>query len=83
MHPLPRHAVSVDTRSDVGRGRLPERGRGGPSASRAPVPLQKEGATVKISEHVYVIPDFKVGMVPTSASSSAPGDAGGRSRYGD
>jgi glyoxylase-like metal-dependent hydrolase (beta-lactamase superfamily II) len=29
-----------------------------------PVPLQREGATVKISEHVYVIPDFKVGMVP-------------------
>ena len=28
------------------------------------VPLQKEGATVKLSEHVYLIPDFKVGMVP-------------------
>ena len=38
------------------------------AAAQAPaqwhVPLQKEGATVKISEHVYVIPDFKVGMVP-------------------
>ena len=29
-----------------------------------PSPLQREGATVKISDHVYVIPDFKVGMVP-------------------
>src|SRR5262245_24540488 len=28
------------------------------------VPLQAEGKTVKLSEHVYVIPDFKVGMVP-------------------
>jgi len=28
------------------------------------VPLQKEGATVKLSDHVYLIPDFKVGMVP-------------------
>ncbi len=27
-------------------------------------PVVKEGATVKISEHVYVIPDEKVGMVP-------------------
>lgn len=29
-----------------------------------PAPYQREGATVKLSEHVYVIPDFKVGMVP-------------------
>jgi glyoxylase-like metal-dependent hydrolase (beta-lactamase superfamily II) len=40
-----------------------------PASAQAPaqqwhVPLQKEGATVKLSEHVYVIPDFKVGMVP-------------------
>ena len=28
------------------------------------VPLQKENATVKLSDHVYLIPDFKVGMVP-------------------
>ena len=28
------------------------------------VPMQKEGATVKLSENVYLIPDFKVGMVP-------------------
>jgi glyoxylase-like metal-dependent hydrolase (beta-lactamase superfamily II) len=27
-------------------------------------PVVKEGATVKVSEHVYVIPDGKVGMVP-------------------
>jgi glyoxylase-like metal-dependent hydrolase (beta-lactamase superfamily II) len=29
-----------------------------------PAPYQREGATVQLSEHVYVIPDFKVGMVP-------------------
>src|SRR5262245_59253558 len=29
-----------------------------------PAPYQREGATMKLSEHVYVIPDFKVGMVP-------------------
>jgi Metallo-beta-lactamase superfamily len=29
-----------------------------------PAPYQREDATVKLSEHVYVIPDFKVGMVP-------------------
>lgn len=29
-----------------------------------PPPYQREGATMKLSEHVYVIPDFKVGMVP-------------------
>ena len=34
------------------------------AAAQAPMPLQKEGTTVQISEHVYVIPDFKVGMVP-------------------
>jgi glyoxylase-like metal-dependent hydrolase (beta-lactamase superfamily II) len=34
------------------------------AAAQWHVPLQQEGATVKISEHVYVIPDFKVGMVP-------------------
>jgi glyoxylase-like metal-dependent hydrolase (beta-lactamase superfamily II) len=31
---------------------------------QAPVPLIKENATVKISEHVYVIPDGNVGAVP-------------------
>src|SRR5262245_41251885 len=34
------------------------------AAAQTPMPLQKEGATVQLSEHVYVIPDFKVGMVP-------------------
>jgi glyoxylase-like metal-dependent hydrolase (beta-lactamase superfamily II) len=29
-----------------------------------PAPYQRENATVKLSDHVYVIPDFKVGMVP-------------------
>src|SRR6185503_7124693 len=29
-----------------------------------PAPYQREGATVKLSEHVFVIPDFKVGVVP-------------------
>ena len=39
-------------------------GPGRPPAQQWHVPLQKEGATVKLSEHVYLIPDFKVGMVP-------------------
>jgi glyoxylase-like metal-dependent hydrolase (beta-lactamase superfamily II) len=32
--------------------------------AQAPPPLIKEGATVKVSEHVYVIPDANVGAVP-------------------
>jgi glyoxylase-like metal-dependent hydrolase (beta-lactamase superfamily II) len=39
-----------------------------PAGGQAPppgsAPYQREGATVKLSAHVYVIPDFKVGMVP-------------------
>jgi glyoxylase-like metal-dependent hydrolase (beta-lactamase superfamily II) len=35
-----------------------------PAAHAPAPPLVKEGATVKISDHVYVIPDEKVGMVP-------------------
>src|SRR5262245_65353655 len=35
-----------------------------PAPAPAPPPYQREGATVKLSEHVYVIPDFKVSMVP-------------------
>ena len=27
-------------------------------------PIIKENATVKVSDHVYVIPDFNVGLVP-------------------
>jgi hypothetical protein len=34
------------------------------AVAQAPLPLQQAGATAKISEHVYVIPDFKAGMVP-------------------
>jgi glyoxylase-like metal-dependent hydrolase (beta-lactamase superfamily II) len=37
---------------------------GRPAAAEPAVPLVKEGTTVKISEHVYVIPDEQVGMVP-------------------
>ena len=64
MHNLPRHAgvlmrllmfVAGACLSAVAAAQAPPQG---------PVPLQKEGATVKISEHVYVIPDFKVSMVP-------------------
>lgn len=33
-------------------------------ASHAPAPVVKKGATVRISENVYVIPDGKVPMVP-------------------
>jgi glyoxylase-like metal-dependent hydrolase (beta-lactamase superfamily II) len=32
--------------------------------SAPPVPIVKEGKTVKVSQHVYVIPDEHVGMVP-------------------
>src|SRR5215475_8443071 len=32
--------------------------------SQAPLPLIRENATVKVSEHVYVIPDGNVGAVP-------------------
>jgi len=32
--------------------------------AQAPLPLIREDATVKVSEHVYVIPDFNVGAVP-------------------
>ena len=35
-----------------------------PAAHAPAPPLVKEGATVRISEHVYLIPDEKVGMVP-------------------
>jgi len=35
-----------------------------PPAQQWHVPLQAEGKTVKLSDHVYLIPDFKVGMVP-------------------
>src|SRR5262245_14648145 len=33
-------------------------------AAQPPLPLIREGATVKVSEHVYVIPDGNVGAVP-------------------
>src|SRR3972149_5121346 len=36
----------------------------GQQPASAPPPLIKENATVKISEHVYVIPDGNVGGVP-------------------
>ena len=39
----------------------------GPAGAQAPAgqpPLVREGATEKIAEHVYVIPDNNVGMVP-------------------
>jgi glyoxylase-like metal-dependent hydrolase (beta-lactamase superfamily II) len=32
--------------------------------TQPPLPLIRENATVKISDHVYVIPDFNVGAVP-------------------
>jgi glyoxylase-like metal-dependent hydrolase (beta-lactamase superfamily II) len=35
-----------------------------PQAAQPPLPLIRENATVKVSEHVYVIPDFNVGAVP-------------------
>jgi glyoxylase-like metal-dependent hydrolase (beta-lactamase superfamily II) len=35
-----------------------------PAAVAPPPPLIKEGATVKLTPHVWVIPDFNVGLVP-------------------
>ena len=35
-----------------------------PAVAQAPAPVVRQGATVRVSEHVYVIPDGKVGMVP-------------------
>src|SRR5215831_14682103 len=32
--------------------------------AQPPLPLIRENATVKLSDHVYVIPDFSVGAVP-------------------
>lgn len=34
------------------------------AAPAQPAPVVRDGATVKVSEHVYVIPDGKAGMVP-------------------
>jgi hypothetical protein len=36
------------------------------------------GTTMKLSEHVYVIPDFKVGMVSNGFDSSRPNQATSR-----
>jgi glyoxylase-like metal-dependent hydrolase (beta-lactamase superfamily II) len=36
----------------------------GVAHAQAPAPIVKEGKTAKISPHVYLIPDEKVGMVP-------------------
>ena len=55
---------SVDARGDVRRRACLSAVAAAQAPAQGPVPLQKAGATVKISEHVYVIPDFKVGMVP-------------------
>jgi hypothetical protein len=35
-------------------------------------PARKEGATVKVAEHTYVIPDFNVGLVRMSARRRQP-----------
>ena len=43
----------------------PSPGPSAPSRRSSPAPpLVKENATVKISEHVHVIPDGNVGLVP-------------------
>ena len=39
-------------------------GNAAPQRGPAPDPLVRENATEKVSEHVYVIPDFSVGGVP-------------------
>ena len=64
MHNLPRHAGVLMRLVIFVAGACLSAGAAAQAPPQGPVPLQKEGATVKISEHVYVIPDFKVGMVP-------------------
>jgi len=64
MHPLPRHIVVWMRVVPCVVGICLSAVAAAQAPAQAPVPLQQAGATVKISEHVYVIPDFKVGMVP-------------------
>lgn len=57
-----RYCVAVTSLLFLAGGITPTAQRGG-GAPAAP-PLVRENATEKISEHVYVIPDNNVGMVP-------------------
>jgi hypothetical protein len=43
---------------------LPPAGAAAGQAPAPPPPLVKENATVKLSDHVWAIPDFNVGLVP-------------------
>lgn len=57
--------LAFATSSSLALGQAPAPGYGAPPpAAHAPVPVVKEGTTVKISEHVYLIPDEKAAMVP-------------------
>jgi hypothetical protein len=64
MHNLPRHAGVLMRLVMFVAGACLSAGAAAQAPPQGPVPLQKEGTTLKLSEHVYVIPDFKVGMVP-------------------
>jgi glyoxylase-like metal-dependent hydrolase (beta-lactamase superfamily II) len=64
MHTLHRHAVVFMCVVTFVAGTCLSTVAAAQGPAQWHVPLVKEGATVKISEHVYVIPDFKVGMVP-------------------
>jgi glyoxylase-like metal-dependent hydrolase (beta-lactamase superfamily II) len=50
--------------SSIALGQAQAPGYAAPPASHAPAPVVKEGTTVRISEHVYLIPDEKAPMVP-------------------
>ena len=64
MHTLPRHTVVLMRVLTCVVGACLSAVAAAQAPAQWHVPLQKAGATVKLSEHVYVIPDFKVGMVP-------------------
>ena len=66
MHPLSRHTVVWMCVVTYVVGVCLSAVAAAQAPAPAPVPLQQAGATVQISEHVYVISDFQVGMVPTS-----------------
>ena len=56
--------VVLATSSSPALGQAPAPGYAPAPPSHAPAPVVKSGTTVKLSEHVYLIPDEKVPMVP-------------------
>jgi glyoxylase-like metal-dependent hydrolase (beta-lactamase superfamily II) len=57
--------VTLAALSPIALGQAQAPGYGAPPpAGHAPAPVVKEGTTVRISNHVYLIPDEKAAMVP-------------------